>query len=200
VLPVSARSAPVDIAFFRPHERASYAVVTRADGVTVRVPGYGSPLPLPHDIVHCIVERALRLNDGFWGCVVAGALFPNMRVLAGRRRPHAAERSETILRACSPAITRAEVVVAGFLRVMEQHLEGRPDSAIAVINERQSVATDGPIAIDRETLARVMAVLRDVEARWVGAGVGGTLTLRWDVPPVEVPLRRERARVKVLRR
>jgi hypothetical protein len=37
---------------------------------------------LPHDLYTFVIERALRLRNGFWGCVAAGATFRSL----GRKR------------------------------------------------------------------------------------------------------------------
>jgi hypothetical protein len=53
------------------HERA-WALVERDDGVVYRV--YGGPAGprLPHDIMHLVVERELRIKDGIWAGIAAG--------------------------------------------------------------------------------------------------------------------------------
>src|SRR5271169_7038501 len=73
------------------HERA-YALVERDDGAVYRL--YGGPAGprLPHDIMHLVVERELRIRDGIWGGIAAGVVFDSMRHVSGRP-PHAAERS-----------------------------------------------------------------------------------------------------------
>jgi hypothetical protein len=55
------------------HERA-WALVERDDGVVYRMYGGGTAGPrLPHDIMHLVVERELRIKDGIWACIAAGA-------------------------------------------------------------------------------------------------------------------------------
>ena len=56
------------------HERA-YALVERDDGAVYRL--YGGPAGprLPHDIMHFVVERELRIRDGIWGGIAAGIVF-----------------------------------------------------------------------------------------------------------------------------
>src|SRR5947209_4936616 len=83
----------MQIDFHREAERKVSAMVRRDDGVTVRVPGYGHVMPLPHDLAHFVVERELELEWGFWARVVAGAVFPGMAVVSGRRPPTANARS-----------------------------------------------------------------------------------------------------------
>ena len=64
------------------HERA-WALVERDDGVVFRFYGGGTAGPrLPHDIMHLVVERELRISDGIWAGIAAGG--PGRR-LASRR-------------------------------------------------------------------------------------------------------------------
>ena len=55
------------------------------------------PRGLPHDVVQLVVERALGLDDGFWGTVAAGGtvIRPAVTELAG-------PVGEAMLRAPSP--------------------------------------------------------------------------------------------------
>ncbi|MGH3189471.1 MAG: hypothetical protein ACRDOU_29125 [Streptosporangiaceae bacterium] len=55
------------------HQRA-YALVERDDGVVYRL--YGGPAGprLPHDIMHLVVERELRIREGIWGGIAAGVV------------------------------------------------------------------------------------------------------------------------------
>jgi hypothetical protein len=54
------------------HERA-WALVERDDGVVYRFYGGGTAGPrLPHDIMHLVVERELRITDGIWAGIAAG--------------------------------------------------------------------------------------------------------------------------------
>ncbi len=54
------------------HERA-WALVERDDGVVYRFYGGGTAGPrLPHDIMHLMVERELRISDGIWAGIAAG--------------------------------------------------------------------------------------------------------------------------------
>ena len=53
------------------HERA-WALVERDDGVVFRrYSGTAGPR-LPHDIMHLVVERELRISDGIWAGIAAG--------------------------------------------------------------------------------------------------------------------------------
>jgi hypothetical protein len=54
-------------------------------GKRTRVPGTAMALgrgDLPHDLIQLVVESALRIEHGFWGCVADGATFKSL----GRKR------------------------------------------------------------------------------------------------------------------
>jgi hypothetical protein len=53
------------------HERA-WALVERDDGVVYRLYSGTAGPRLPHDIMHLVVERELRIKDGFWAGIAAG--------------------------------------------------------------------------------------------------------------------------------
>jgi hypothetical protein len=73
-------------------------LVTRGDGVSYRLKGVAHAFAIPHDLAHFVVEKALRLDRGFWANVADGAVFKSMSYIAGRRKPKAAERSESLLK------------------------------------------------------------------------------------------------------
>jgi hypothetical protein len=54
------------------HERA-WALVERDDGVVYRLYSGTAGPRLPHDIMHLVVERELRISDGIWAGIAAGS-------------------------------------------------------------------------------------------------------------------------------
>src|SRR5437764_11430352 len=91
------------------HERA-WALVERDDGGVYRLYGGTAGPRLPHDIMHLVVERELRISDGIWAGVAAGVVFDSMQHVSGRRPPHAAERSRALLRCFREQGLRAELL------------------------------------------------------------------------------------------
>ena len=83
--------------FTRLDERRYETVITRSDGVTYHVKGVGHMSSLPHDLAHFAVEQGLRITGGFWGSVADGAVFGSLTHVSGRRKPHAAERSNAVV-------------------------------------------------------------------------------------------------------
>ena len=169
----------MEILFRRANERQSFAVVRRDDRVSLRVPGYGPALPLPHDLAHYVVERELRLWQGFWASVAEGCVFPGMQHLAGRRRPHAEEHSRALLRANSSYITHAEVVVGALLAIVERTLDRDPQRGLSVLAAAQSVCVVGAYPLDAAGLRNVCAELCAMTDRWQEVSIGGTLAVTW---------------------
>jgi hypothetical protein len=64
------------------HERA-WALVERDDGVVYRLYGGTAGPRLPHDIMHLVVERELRISDGIWAGIAAGEPSPSPGLRAG---------------------------------------------------------------------------------------------------------------------
>src|SRR5690606_30145241 len=193
-------STSLEVTFERLNERQSASTAVRSDGVTVRVPGYGPSDPLPHDLAHFGIERALRMSRGFWGSVAAGAVFHGMTVLSGRRRPHASERSDAIIRANGDTINQAEMLVGALLTVMEDGLDRDPDAALSVLRRWQSTSRE-PIAVDRDTLDRMLSEVRALIQAWRAVETGQSMSLRWDVP-TDAPraAARDRRRAAIRRR
>ena len=54
------------------HQRA-WALVERDDGVVYRLYSGTAGPRLPYDIMHLVVERELRISDGVWAGIAAGA-------------------------------------------------------------------------------------------------------------------------------
>ena len=93
-----------------PDGARGYCVVERGDGVRYRIWEGIARTELPHDLVHLVVERALRDDGGFWGAVADGAVFRSMEHLGGRRPPHARLLSDAAIRARGGRLQRAELL------------------------------------------------------------------------------------------
>ena len=111
------------------HQRA-YALVERDDGVVYRLYGGTAGSRLPHDIMHLVVERELRIRDGIWGGIAAGVVFDSMRYVSGRP-PHAAERSAQLLRGFRRQSLRAELLadLVSSAAALDHHDAGQDQAA-----------------------------------------------------------------------
>ena len=180
----------MEITIHRVNPYRYYSIARRDDGVTVRIPGYDRPEWLPHDLAHITVERELGLRGGFWARVAAGAMFPNMTVLSGRRPPHAEERSRALIRANGDALHQSELLAGAFHHLAQHGLDANPQAARASI-ARCWLQGDVP-APDAAAISRVCDSLREAAQLWQGVPEGGGLTLRWKLRAERVALHRHR--------
>ena len=157
------------------HQRA-YALVERDDGVVYRLYGGTAGPRLPHDIVHLVVERELRIRDGIWGGIAAGAVLDSMQHVSGRRPPHAAERSKALLRGFREQGLRAELLAdlvssAATLDTMTL------DKIKRLAATKLSVLPDTDV--DPVVIAAAARALQVEAARWARLRVGEELSYDW---------------------
>ena len=158
------------------HERA-WALVERDDGVVFRMYAGGTAGPrLPHDIMHLVVERELRIKDGIWAGITAGVVFDSMHHVRGRRPPHAAERSQALLREFREQGLRAELLAdlvcsAAMLDTMTVDKIKRLTAA------KLSVLPDADL--DPVVIAAAARALQVEVARWARLRVGEELSYDW---------------------
>ncbi|MFN8050672.1 MAG: hypothetical protein U0Q22_04510 [Acidimicrobiales bacterium] len=74
-------SRPMAVTFHRRGRTCSWTAV-RPPRTVVPGPAMAAGGDLPHDLYTFVIEHALGLEFGFWGCVAAGATFKTL----GRRR------------------------------------------------------------------------------------------------------------------
>jgi hypothetical protein len=163
--------------------------IERDDGVTFSMAGVGHNFAIPHDVAHFVVETALRLDRGFWGSVSGGAVFPAMTYEGGRRKPKAAERSTTVLKANARPLGEAEVLVRIFNDTIEQG-HGETSSVLhGRLKERLASSREQSPNISQAQIADVYATYRAILTRWQNTPVGGTLDLQWEssLSPKRVP-------------
>ena len=158
------------------HERA-WALVERDDGVVFQFYGGGTAGPrLPHDIMHLVVERELRIKDGIWAGIAAGLVFDSMHHVSGRRPPHAAERSKALLRGFREQGLRAELLAdlvssAATLDTMTL------DKIKRLAATKLSVLPDPDV--DPVVIAAAARALQVEAARWARLRVGEELSYDW---------------------
>ena len=158
------------------HQRA-YALVERDDGVVYRLYGGTAGPRLPHDIMHLVVERELRIRDGIWGGIAAGVVFDSMRYVSGRRPPHAAERSRpAAARLPAPGPARRTARRPGVQRRGAGHHDRRTRSGgwrtakLSVLPETE---------VDPAVIAAAARALQVEAARWARLRVGEELCYEW---------------------
>jgi hypothetical protein len=157
------------------HQRA-YALVERDDGVVYRLYGGTAGPRLPHDIMHFVVERELRIRDGIWGGIAAGVVFDSMRHVSGRRPPHADERSRQLLRGFLDHGLRAELLTdlvssaAALDTLTADRIRRLADAKLSVLPE-----TD----VDPVIVAVAARALQVEAARWARLRIGEELCYEW---------------------
>ena len=132
------------------HERA-WALVERDDGVVYRVYGGAAGPRLPHDIMHLVVERELRIKDGIWAGIAAG------------EAPHSpALRAELLADLVSSAAILNTMTLDKIKRLAATKLSVLPD-------------TD----VDPVVIAAAARALQVEAARWARLRVGEELSYDW---------------------
>jgi hypothetical protein len=165
------------ITFTRTGEWTYTSLVQRDDGVTVSVPGVGQIRPIPHDLAHCIIERELDLQNGFWGSVAKGALFPGMALVSGRQKPHAPLNSKNTLREMGQHGTEAEVLVGVLETIEEQHLDGNWPAASKLLHEMWRPLKPARDLPDAEEVKHTCIALHKAKAQWQFLTDGQSLTI-----------------------
>ncbi len=162
------------------HQRA-YALVERDDGVVYRLYGGMAGSRLPHDIMHLIAERELRIRDGLWAGIAAGVVFESMCHVSGRRPPHAAEHSRELLRRFRQQGLRAELLAdlvasAAALETMSQDkIRQLTRDKLAVLDP----AEPADATVDPVVIAAAARALQVEAARWARLRVGEELSYEW---------------------
>ena len=175
-----------------PDRERAYALVERDDGAVYRL--YGGPAGprLPHDIMHLVVERELRIGDGIWGGIAAGIVFDTMQHVSGRRPPHARERSRELLAGFRQRGLRAEVL-ANFVECVAG-LDHPSDIQIRTLAAAKlTVLPEADADLEPAAVAAAAQALQVEAARWARLRVGEELTYDWPREAVAAKARRARA-------
>lgn len=168
----------MDMLFRQSGHRREPTLVTRRDGVRLHVPVFGKLDPLPHDLVHYVVECELNLRNGFWGSVAEGAIFEGMTVLDGRQPPHARERSRALMKAHHYAILFSEIMVEMAVRALKGEPLGRRPLPI------ESPLVPTRTVADRDALvARILPAMQAMWTRWQAVPLGESLLVVWPDRP-----------------
>jgi hypothetical protein len=104
-------------------------IAVRDDGVSLRVRSPDRKFSPPHDLVHFVVEKGMRLQRGFWGSSADGAKFASVEVIDGRQKPKANERSAQVIRANECHLSEAEAIVGAFQKVLHEDMRP-PEGAL----------------------------------------------------------------------
>ena len=135
-----------------PDHQLAYALVERDDGVAYRLYRGTAGPRLPHDIMHLVVERELRIRDGIWAGIAAGAVFD---------RDHGL-RAELLTDLVSSAAALDTLTADRIMRLAAAKLSVLPE-------------TD----VDPVIVAVAARALQVEAARWARLRVGEELCYEW---------------------
>jgi len=140
------------------HERA-WALVERDDGVVYRFYGGGTAGPrLPHDLMHLVVERELRISDGIWAGIAAGG--PGQPPGQPGRPP--GQRAELLADLVAAAAALGPLTLEKIKRLTADKLAALPDANV-----------------DPVLVAVAARALQVEAARWARLRVGEELSYDW---------------------
>lgn len=168
----------VHVEFSRRPDGGSLALITRDDGVRLRLRSYDRTGEVPHDAVHLVGERALGLDRGLWGSLCAGALFDSVEVVDGRQRHDRQQRSAAIRRDNAAQLRLAETVVG----VLQRCLDRDGPATKAALDEAWGITEPGPAPFTAARAAVAVRELRDLRERWRGLGPEATISYAWPAP------------------
>lgn len=191
-----------------PGHAPAYAVIERDDGVVFQLRGSTrGGNELPDDLRYLVVERELRLRDGIYGGIAAGAVYRTMEHVSGRRPPHPAEESDQLERAYRERLRRAGLLadlveaVAGLTSPSGRQIDQLARLKLAAVPRAEpgqgllTAAAVPPAAV----LAAAAQVLQVEAARWARLRPGEELVYEWPGPvtrrgphPVLFPVPRPR--------
>lgn len=156
-----------------------YGSVIERDGVSFRLGGPGFMKALPHDLAHYVVESTLRLERGFWGSIVAGAVMSGMTFIAGRQKPKGKERASAVLKANKIALSEAEVRVDIFEQGISQGIADAWPAMHALLKDRHGSRHGNARNIGPEDVANVCRTWRELQSQWQALLPGQSLSLHW---------------------
>ena len=139
------------------HERA-WALVERDDGVVYRLYSGTAGPRLPHDIMHLVVERELRISDGIWAGIAAGG--PGQPP-GGLGQPPG-QRAELLADLVAGAAALGTLTLEKIRRLTADKLAALPDANV-----------------DPVLVAVAARALQVEAARWARLRVGEELSYDW---------------------
>lgn len=165
------------VVFTRLDQRRYISRITRADGVSFLVNGVGHMFQIPHDLAHFAIESALPLANGFWGSIAAGAVFPSMTYIDGRRRPRAKERSTAVLKSDAAHLSEAEILVRLFNTAFETN-QSNVELGKMLADRRLPFPSMLQKSCDNQIASARVAWLES-KCQWQKLAIGSELRLNW---------------------
>ncbi|MFI5707958.1 hypothetical protein [Kribbella sp. NPDC051620] len=144
-----------------PRGGESVTVIRRADGAEFKLFSYSRKHRVPHDLAHAVTERELRMPDGIFGCIAAGAVFDSMEQTAGKKRHDAKVRSARILKAPN-SIGISEALSSVFHMAVEKD----QPTPYAEVREMWGVSRADRCPYTDPEIDRTTATLRELSHLW----------------------------------
>jgi hypothetical protein len=136
--------------------------VERDDGVVYRrYSGIAGPR-LPHDIMHLVVERELRINDGIWAGIAAGELHGPGQPPGQPLEQPPGQRAELLADLVAAAAALGPLTQEKIKRLTADKLAALPDANV-----------------DPVLVAVAARALQVEAARWARLRVGEELSYDW---------------------
>jgi hypothetical protein len=136
----------------------------------VRVPDRNfSP---PHDLIHFVVEKGMRLQCGFWGSIADGAKFASVEVIDGRQKPKANERSVQVIKGNERYLSEAEAIVGAFQKAL--HEVGPHEEAL------RRLLQEGSRKVEDALVYPTWTQLLLFRKEWEELVVGKVVRLEWN--------------------
>lgn len=151
--------------------------VLRGDGSRV-VTTFPHKGPLPHDLVHFVVESELGIGGGFWGMVAAGR-HPEEIAAIAKAAGHASAKRAGIPDAAVLEIVQAERAVECFEADLWDSSEGDAETFRAVLAaacERSFVPAP---EVSDTAMHRIRASLAEFREQWSKLARAESLLLEW---------------------
>ena len=174
----------------------SVATITRSDGVRLQLTSYDRKYVVPHDLAHFAIEQQLRMADGLWGSIAAGAVFDSVEVLSGTR---AGVRSDAVRQRNAAGLALAEVLVGVVHGAVNRAVNGALNRAVnggvdgtvpaadrAVVAQLASAwgsVRQGPCPYPEAHRLAAVRELRSLGERFAALGPDEVLALRWPGGP-----------------
>lgn len=150
--------------------------ILRNDGSRVMT-RFGHKGPVPHDVTHLLVERALGMTDGFWGKVAGGAEPEELGGMA-RAAGHASAKRADVPDPAIVEIVQAERIVESFeAELWSSGADNESVRAMAVAGCEQSLVP--PLEMTDAAIETIRADLRAFRDRWSALGVGDHVEFDW---------------------
>jgi hypothetical protein len=158
-------------------EREDRIDAIRADGSEVRTtfPHKG---PLPHDLVHLVVESQLGIDDGFWG-MVANGRHPEEIAAIAKAEGHASATRATVPGKSIVAIVQAERAVECFEADLWSDADGDPQTIREVIAAGCDPSLVPAVEVDDAAIADIRSSLAALRRQWSALGRDASMTFEW---------------------